>query len=1219
MTGVRSSRSVRVSLLTSAAGFCLALAPAAHAEINEPTGTVTDPEASSVVAQDSQRIRLDRSDAVREAQASTTVTTPFQPLLEAQANRIPVTDIDREIVIANAPNTTGGQANTTVSDRDSNNFTGIGQMIVDQQNGFIGLCTGTLINPRTVIFAAHCVNDDPANSYGQNSGGKPIAFGFSNNNNQAGNSAFGGWLGNYATNTTRGLYDVNYVAYNPRSNEPDAAGFLYADVAIASLDTPAKNIPTWAMLFSALPDPGTIGPNGTGYHVNLAGYGNNGTASTGSTGGIDYRRRLAENMLGALASLDQFENFIFGGPPATANPQALYWIDFDDPRRGSGTETPYDFNAWRDNAVPANASGNSQEGITASGDSGGPLILDRTYSRQLVIGVLSGGYTRFFSSAVQPANGYGTAAFYQPLFLYWDWVAANNPYHYVSATAGNGNWTDPTHWVSNVDPNYFIIGPNGQLVNGVPGTEGATTNPVTGFGQACLQGPVNGGFNECYDIKTGTVTTTTNPIGQADGGGATVVSTETLNNDGLGNDRATVSGGLTNQAFDPVLEAQAGTGNGNVTTNALPAPTIDNGLPGATNFVPNNSDGDRLTSTKPRYFDVTLSASGTTTLSSAVTIDRFGIAGAGAMLDITSAGSLTSLMDINQITGTMQVNGLLTSPGDYFMMAGGLNGTGTITTPFFTSVAGTISPGASGAANNVGTLTFRGNIILSSGNTYLIDLGASGTSDRIVVNTNGSGTGIANLGGRLNFNINAATMRAGNTYTILTAQGGFSVGSKFIDPAPLSGILTPKVTYSATAVTLTIQAGTYGTIVPQSDKVGFSYALLLDRNRVQAGAFDSLYGPLDLQSTATIRSTLEGLRPATETTIQSLAIAGVDSHASLIGGRIGQLDPGSTGGTFARYGSPNQVAAVGMASRSAAGLSGMGFDTDVRAGAGASTPLVQEGALPEGVNGFVAGGYLKGDAAPANGVAGRDDYDGWYVAAGIETWDDHGGVGFAFSYTSLDGTGAFPGTTARASLYQGSLYSKYEFKGGLVLDSSLTAGLLDGSTRRSVSFVGTPYTLRSNSGSLIVVSEVGLGVDFDVGAMRVTPRVAGRATHIGFSRTAETGGPMALMINRAPINSVQGRAGISFQGTGAKVRPFLNGTYVHEFNERPGQISANFVGGVGGNVLFDLNSEDPDYFEVSGGLTVSAGSVDFSVSAETTRDRQDLSGQAYRGSLSFKF
>ncbi|MFX8281873.1 hypothetical protein ABTL36_19420, partial [Acinetobacter baumannii] len=80
----------------------------------------------------------------------------------------------------------------------------------------------------------------------------------------------------------------------------------------------------------------------------------------------------------------------------------------------------FDFNIFKDNAL-------SGEGITGPGDSGGPLILDRTYAKQLVIAVLSGG-TRYFSA--QPSGSYGTSAFYQPLYLYWDYIAAANPYRY---------------------------------------------------------------------------------------------------------------------------------------------------------------------------------------------------------------------------------------------------------------------------------------------------------------------------------------------------------------------------------------------------------------------------------------------------------------------------------------------------------------------------------------------------------------------------------------------------------------------------------------------------------------------------------------------------------------------------------------------------------------------------------------------------------------------
>lgn len=87
---------------------------------------------------------------------------------------------DPSIVIA--------QPGTTTTDLDTG-VTGVGQMVIDQGNGFVGLCTGTLINPRAVIFAAHCVNENPAGNgfqdpwgYGAKQGGIPISFGFAANN-----------------------------------------------------------------------------------------------------------------------------------------------------------------------------------------------------------------------------------------------------------------------------------------------------------------------------------------------------------------------------------------------------------------------------------------------------------------------------------------------------------------------------------------------------------------------------------------------------------------------------------------------------------------------------------------------------------------------------------------------------------------------------------------------------------------------------------------------------------------------------------------------------------------------------------------------------------------------------------------------------------------------------------------------------------------------------
>ncbi|MFL9840640.1 autotransporter domain-containing protein [Sphingomonas sp. ST-64] len=1161
------ARKTRASLLLSAAGLslCALAAPAQGAQGDFPSAPLPI---------------LDADEALLEPQTSSATVGVQTGSLVAQ----PAPQTVRIDPVAPDPAIVIGYPGTPTTARDPVNITGVGQMIVDQGGGFIGLCTATLINPRAVIFAAHCVNDAAATDYGANSGGIAIGFGFEANtraNAPGETDELVRWLlggpggaGRYQTNTAQAFYNANAVAYNPLSLEPEANSFLYGDVAIASLDTPAEGIPTWALLFSPLPaTPG--GAEGTGYHVDITGYGRNGTGDTGSIGS-DYRRRAAENMLGALASIDDFEGFIFGGASGTL-PQNLYWIDFDDPRRGTADADPRDFNAWRDNATP-------NEGITASGDSGGPLILDNTFARQVVIGVLSGGYTRFFNGA--PANGYGTASFYQPLYLYWDWIAANNPYRYVTNIAGDRNWTDSANWVSTVDPNYQIIGPNGELINGVPGLTGEQNSGTDGsFGEACFE---SGGVSECYNYATDTYTLDFRPIGTGDAG--------RLSN-GAGS--ATIAdlrdGSATGfiDGTDPAPQADA---------LPTPAATIDNGLPGATDFVPNNSDGDRENGVLPRYFDVTLAAAGTTTLNTAVTVDRFTLAGVQAGLNITSTGSLTSLMDVTQMIGTLNVDGVLSAPSDFLIMTGGLSGTGQINAPFTTSVAGVIAPGT---ATTVGTLTFNGNLILASGTSYIVNL-ANGGSDLIAVNQVDGENGIANVGGSLSLRFTEA-LRASQTYTILTAEGG--VTGAFADPSAISAILTPTLSYTDTSVELSIEAGAYTDVVAPSNSVAYAYAQLLDANRSQAERYDGFYGPLDLQDATTIVGTLSSLAPASETTALTLGIVSTDTNATFIRNRLTGLDPANLGGTLARYGQPVQVAALN--------INPMGANP-VRSDA-AAPMQVQEGALPETMSAFVSGGYLNGDGRPMSGMGGRDQFDGWYIGGGIEAAvNDSAMIGFALTYTDTDGTASFAGQSAKGEAVQGTLYGKLN-AGGATLDAQVTAGALGTTTKRAVSFLGTPYTLRAKDSALIVGGELGLGFDLGTDSFEVAPRIAGRVTHIGFGSALEEGGPMALDYQRDSYESYQARAGVTFAAKSETVRPFVTATYVHEFNDRATSVNANLVGGLGNGVAFALNGQDKDWAEVSGGLSFRTGAVDLSVSADTTIARDDLSAQTYRGSVTFRF
>ncbi len=1168
------ARTTRANLLLSAAGFGLCAIAAPALANDEPVGRALLDITSSTLSPHTGAPTgsIETPHTGPDADIATPTGTGF---------------VSPDDVIE-TPDITINNGFTPVQAYDPVNITGIGQIITDAGGGSVGLCTGTLINPRTIIFAAHCVNTRAATAYGANSGGVGIGVGFETNTraNAAGQTdELVRWLlggtggaGRFQSNTAQHFYNINQVFYDPRSQSAASCTaptscFLEADVATAVLDTPANGVPTWALLFSPLPTPGSIDPaTGTGYHVNIGGYGSFGTGTTGASSGGNFRRRAAENMLGALVSLNTRNEFLFGTAGSPSRPQQLYFLDFDDPARGTPTANTRDFNGFRDNALP-------REGLTGPGDSGGPLILDRAFSTPVVIGVLSGGST-FFSGQV--GGSYGTQSFYQPLFLYWDWIVANNPYRYVSAVAGNRNWEDGTAWVTELDPAYRII-TGGQLVNGLPtNLGGANSGNGPEFGELCFQSPntsPNPTF-ECYNLATGAFTTNA-PTGASDSSAPAVANLA----------------GEAGVAADPDAP-QAIPG---YSDTVRPAPTLANGLPGATGFTPNNVDGVRTTGAIGRYYDVTLRNTGVITLNSTVTVDRFTINGATSQLTIASGASLTSLMEVRQNTGTILNNGTLTSSGDYLMLSGLLTGSGTVNAPFTTSVMGSFAPGTIGTT---GTLTFNGGLVMTTGAGYLVDLGANGTSDRLVVN---GAANQANVGGNLQISYSAATLRAGNSYTIVTAAGG--VVGAFNTPATISAILRPTLTYSSNSVVLNIAAGTYTSVVPASNVIGSIWARLLDQNRGQQAKFDGLYGPLDLQNASTIISTLGSWAPASETTAQTLGIATTDANSTFIRNRLNGLDPANLGGSLAHYGRPVQVAALNL-------MPAMGA-APVRSDA--ATPMIQEGALPETMSGFISGGYLNGDGAAVSGMGGRDSYSGWYVGAGLEaSLGDTSLIGFAFTYTDTDGTASFGGQSAKGEAFQGTLYAKKSF-GSVTLDGQVTAGALGVKTQRTAGFLGTNYTLRASDSAMIVGTELGLGFDLGNDAIEIAPRIAGRTTWIDFGSAQEAGGPMALDIDRNDYESYQGRAGLTVAGKSDGLRPFVTATYVHEFGDRPATVGANLVGGTGANVAFALNGQDKDWGEVSGGLTFRTGAVDLSVSADSTFLRSDLSAQTYRGSITFRF
>ncbi|MEE4199785.1 autotransporter domain-containing protein [Erythrobacter sp.] len=1052
---------------------------------------------------------------------------------------------------------------------DPNNVAPYAVHIFNQRNSDGAVffnCSGSVINPRTILFAAHCVNNSVAGlattsseTYGLPEAGAERTLLIATGQSSA--DRLFTYLPTGAGYAEGGVASSTDVIIHPTANPDNVGlGFPWADVALIALDAPITDVPSLPILLT---------PLGELTHVVQVGYGTNGTGLNGGTNtGSRFLRRVGENMLGLIGSPGDYIDGVFTDfAPSTQvlgiESQAYYWTDFDNPDRTPEEQAGCDFpgdtiscdslaavfaiDYFDGDALPLEAG-------TAPGDSGSPLVADQLADFPLAIGVLSGGYD-FFGLG----SAYSDVSFYNPLFPFFEFITENTPYKYVSAKSGNGDWSDPKRWTQDLDPGFFIEDANGNIVNGIP--EG---NEPGIFASGPKVGLVRG-----QDISDNTTAVT--------------------------------------PGFEDI-------------DVSLPESSALLG-PGSTGFVPQNTDGIVGTAFEnpAQYFEVHLNRPGTTNVDIDVEIDKLVVNDRNAGVFVGSERSFTTIQGIEQFSGLVEVDGLVSAP-IYTLASGEIAGDGgTLDVNVLFNVAGLLS---AGGRNDFGTLTIDGDYVQTSGGGLLSEfsVGRRGDVEQDVYNV----TGTAVLDGTLLVTTGDRRPRFGSEYVALTA-GAIDGNFAEVDLFSNSVTLVAEARVEGNEVIVEIGARSIAGIVGRSHNLASLGSALDDLRNANFDQFADMFAVIDGANLANFGATLSSLAPTSA--FGQTFTANAFSHRFT--GQIAQRTLALRGGSRAAGG----FTAAGNASYAIAG------NAPAEAGKlgvfGSASGLYRNGGQQLGVQGNGTAGF---GAFGINGVSTGEIGANAFEQAALQQAgeltigaDMRVSDGFSFGIAvsnirnSQQSFAGFQGQEDRSEAV--AIYASYE-DGGLFADGYAgTAQQRLGTDRRSQGDFRFAFenAIGEASGRQ-VFGGVRLGYAFDL-ASNVEVGPVASVDYLGnrIGGYEEVGaGEFGLNIADRTFISLGAKLGAMASldiktGETSAIKAFGSVAYARELGDREDVVTAHFAGAA--DTPFTIvNALDPSWVSVNAGAEMAVGhNMTASVSVTSDMGRGVLSNDQAQAGLNWRF